>query len=712
MRSGHSRKIRDRLTFDHPIDRSRFPSLPSAIWPSTSRLAVFAVMLCMSVLALGSLPTSARADGTEELGPPSIAIAQGTGTVLAGTGMASQPGTINISVPGDVVQVLLYWEGYTLPDEPGDDTIIVSDGTSTQSVTGILIGGPAPFGEDTSSAYRADITSLGLVQSGDNTLTVDDLDFSRIANGAGVLVIFDDGSGAFDIGLVDGVDTAFEPFPDPNQTTVAQSFTFEPENEARQASLDMFFSSVAGTASGGGPLRPSSIEVNVGGTTQIFSNLLNSVDGEEWDTTHIDVDIPAGAGSLTVQAFSRDDFDTPGGPSPASFIWLTGALTVPPLPMPAIELCTQVTLNPNMRDDFSDADALTGDGCDIFDQSVPVGVAGMVDGTYRLKITNTGDETLVNVRINAPDFGLEDQPIPADCGDLDPGEMCVIDFDEPDDTFIGLKVFDVCEAPGSVTKMATVDADGANSEIPVSDDDPAIVECVVDPNITLRKEVRFDGGEFVDANTPDTGPTGLLGADAEYRLIVENDGNETLVNAVINDETLGLENVPVPGGPLQPGDIRTITQGSAGFEMLFVENRCDVAGRLMNTALVKALGMFSEEPVESEDPAWVNCESPRITLLKQVSLDGVNFFDADNPGDPDVPVGIVGLTDATYRFVVTNEGSETLTSVLVEDAVLESAQSSSIWRAAKPGSLNRAPPVSVTCSSPCAAAVSPATSRT
>jgi hypothetical protein len=196
-------------------------------------------------------------------------------------------------------------------------------------VIGDLIGGQAFFADDIySSAFRADITDLGLVSAGANSLTVDDLIFTKVANGAGILVVFDDGSGFAEIDVRDGLDNAFIRLPEPQKSTVPQTITFDPAAVDRVADFDLFFSSVAGRVSGAGADRPTSIEVTVGGTTTLFSNELASLDGEEWDTVNVGFDIPAGASSLKVQAFSRDDNDT--GNLPASFTWITAALSIQP----------------------------------------------------------------------------------------------------------------------------------------------------------------------------------------------------------------------------------------------------------------------------------------------------------------------------------------------------------------------------------------------
>ena len=351
------------------------------------------ILVCLGVM-LGS--ASVRADGTETLGPPSIAIASGTGIVAAGTGMISQPSQIDIDVPGTVVQAILYWEGQETTNVAGDDTI-VADGVE---VAGTLIGGPTFFFSGAhSSAFRADITALGLVSPGINSLTVSGLAFTKANNGAGLLVIFDDGSDASDIEIRDGVDLAFINFPEPRQSTIPQTFTFDAAAVDRTATIANFFSSVSGTLSGFG-FRPSSIEVTTGGVTTTFSDLLDSNDGEEWDTLELSVNVPAGASMLTVQAFSRDDSGDGQDPLAASFAWLTSALSLPPAPPPPGDAgCTPgfwknhledwVGVSPS--DDFD-----TTFGVDLFDPDITLEEAVNLGGGGIRKLARHGTAALVN----------------------------------------------------------------------------------------------------------------------------------------------------------------------------------------------------------------------------------------------------------------------------------------------------------------------------
>jgi hypothetical protein len=301
----------------------------------------FSILILLVVLigfiCLGFTPSKALADGKEELGIPLIPgttdplpIAQGTGFVAAGTGLVSQPGTIIVDVPLDAVvkQALLYWEGNVAPPPaPLDDVILVNAVPVRGNFIGGVVGSSVQF-----AAYRADIT--GMVLPGVNSFEISGLDFTGVNNGAGVLVIIDDGSGFAEIEIRDGDDRAYGPWISPGDTTVPQTFDFAPADFERTATLDMFFASVSGSFSGGG-FRPSAIEITIDGSKTEYNNLLDSVDGEDWDTVTLpNIIIPANVSSLTAQALSVDNLGIGG--SPASFSWIAAGLSVP---IPLLDCC-------------------------------------------------------------------------------------------------------------------------------------------------------------------------------------------------------------------------------------------------------------------------------------------------------------------------------------------------------------------------------------
>lgn len=287
------------------------------------KLVVFGLFL----LVLLMLTAVVYADGTETLGDPSIAISSGTGVVAAGVGLQdSQPGTININVPGDVVQVLAYWAGGVTSNIPSDDTIVI-DGNE---VTGTLIGGPAYFFDFNAksfydSNYRADITNLGLVSTGANSLSVEGLDNKDGDgdggnSGVGLLVIYDDGSLAADIVLKDGLDLAYAGFPEPRQTTVPQTFPLTPSASERTATLVIFASSV-------GENRPNTIALSSdAGDIPDVEDVLASVDGDLWDTITLPFTVPANATEVTVEIVSGSS----SAGDPASLNWIGAGLAVSP----------------------------------------------------------------------------------------------------------------------------------------------------------------------------------------------------------------------------------------------------------------------------------------------------------------------------------------------------------------------------------------------
>ena len=254
---------------------------------------------------------------TETLGPIGIPLNAGTGIVVGGVVMRDAlNGTMSFNVPGTVTQAILFWEGNN-PTAVGDNQITVEGST----VTGTQVGGFTYFYTNAwTSTWRADITSLGLVTSGANSIEVSGMDFTK-DNGVGVVVIYDDGSDPAEIGIREGNDCAFHLFTPPLDTTVPQTFSFAAASMDRQATLAIL-------ASSAGVGRPNVIRVTVGGVVTDLVDQLYDAAGEKFDAYMTMVNIPAGATDLTVQCLS---FKAPASiltGDNASLIWSCAALSV------------------------------------------------------------------------------------------------------------------------------------------------------------------------------------------------------------------------------------------------------------------------------------------------------------------------------------------------------------------------------------------------
>ena len=256
-------------------------------------------------------------NGTETLGPINIPLNAGTGIVVGGVGTRTvQPGTISINVPGAVEQVILYWEGNN-PTQVGDGTIMVEGNV----VNGTQIGGFTYFYTNAwTSTWRADITSLGLVMTGANSIDVSGMGFTK-NNGVGMVVIYDDGSTPAEIGIVDGNDCAYYAFTPPLDTTVPQTFTFAASGMDREATLAVLASSVE-------PNRPNVLRVTIGAVTTDIVDPLYDSGGGKFDAYMTTLDIPAGVTEVTVQALSAKDPSSTFTGDKASFVWLAAGFSV------------------------------------------------------------------------------------------------------------------------------------------------------------------------------------------------------------------------------------------------------------------------------------------------------------------------------------------------------------------------------------------------
>ncbi|MBM4129728.1 hypothetical protein FJ250_01690 [bacterium] len=263
-------------------------------------------------------------DGSEALGPPSLAIAAGSGVSHGGVSLVGATAAdLTVSVPqgAAIRQVLAYWAGGTTA-VAGDDRISL-DGVEVQ---GQLIGGPTWFyahlGEAYRfSAYRADITALGLVQPGVNTLTVSDFSFAPSVvdenDGASVVVIWDDGTVA-EIALRDGLDLAYFKFTGVLNATVPQAFAVTPAVEDRLGQLVILAASV-------GSDRPTRVVVTTTAGAQVFEDPMGGPEGTQWDSRELPILIPGGCAEITVEVVSTPSY----APQGASLGWVAAALAVP-----------------------------------------------------------------------------------------------------------------------------------------------------------------------------------------------------------------------------------------------------------------------------------------------------------------------------------------------------------------------------------------------
>ncbi|MCB9871860.1 MAG: hypothetical protein H6836_04475 [Planctomycetes bacterium] len=289
------------------------------------------VLALASGSLLAALPVVLR---NETLGPPvdglgsPIAIAAGSGTVVAGIGLSGvpQPAAFSIQIPATatVKQVFAYWTGETKTAAAMTETDAIT--LNGQPVVGLRVGGPDFFftfnGENYTGAYRADITGLNLVGPGSNNISVAGVDFA-FNLGLGLVAIIQDGAAAADIQLRDGNDNAFVNFPEPRKSTVPQVFTFAAAAVDRTASLSYLVGSV-------GANRPNVIQVTIGGVPAPIRILdaLQSAQGTQFDAYAHTVNVPAGATSLTVEIISEDGNSPPTGHTPASLNWIAASLAL------------------------------------------------------------------------------------------------------------------------------------------------------------------------------------------------------------------------------------------------------------------------------------------------------------------------------------------------------------------------------------------------
>src|SRR5690625_4768390 len=241
------------------------------------------------------------------------------------------------------------------------------------------------------------------------------------------------------------------------------------------------------------------------------------------------------------------------------------------------------------------------------------------DGTsieYTFTVTNTGNVILTNVVIDDTKLGISGQMI-------NPSTLA------PDQEGTYTTTYMVTQADldaGVVENTATTTGTPPVGDNVTAGDDENI-PLGQDPSISLLKEGVLDGEEII------------------YTFTVQNTGNVTLTDVVVNDVMLSNDAIAVNPSTLAPDESGTATA-------TYTVTQADLdAGIVENTAT--ATGKDPEEnDVTDEDDEDVELERDAdIQLVKS----GVLSEDGNT---------------IEYTFTVTNTGNVTLTDVEVNDAML------------------------------------------
>ena len=300
----------------------------------------------------------------------------------------------------------------------------------------------------------------------------------------------------------------------------------------------------------------------------------------------------------------------------------------------------------------------------IFKDADPVELTDTGDVLYRLVVKNTSTVTMSSVMVSDSALSIGATEV----GPLTAGQEKAVDSG----IIAKLNALGRCTASEDIENTSNATGVCRAAE-PVVDEDAsnnAWVRCVGVPHIWLLKEVSLTGndGDWHDANTPADAdvPQGAFGADAYYRITVTNDGTVDLRDVVVNDTNLNISDYSI--GDLAVGASVVLTKDQ--IDKLFFEGRCSTRGYLDNTAHVDGHSAEDDSLVQSEDPAVINCVGTTdIQIVKEISVDGGPWADANAIGDPDVPV-VEAPHDALYRLTVTNIGTVPLVDPRVVDGIL------------------------------------------
>ncbi|WBL19807.1 DUF7507 domain-containing protein [Citricoccus sp. NR2] len=282
---------------------------------------------------------------------------------------------------------------------------------------------------------------------------------------------------------------------------------------------------------------------------------------------------------------------------------------------------------------------------------------------YEFFATNTGNVTLSDVVITDPLDGLSDLSYswPGEVGVLAPGESVtatatlVLTQEHIDN---GL-VHNTATAEGTPPPVYNPEDPGTPTpQDPVTEDSTVVTPLDPAPSIDLTKS-----SQFTDVNEyPSAGDT------VEYTLIATNDGNVTLTGVSITDGLPGLEDVSynwenaTEEGVLAPGETVVLTG-------TYTLTQQDInAGAVLNVGSTEGTPPNVKDPEDPEGPgvpaAPVNDEDPETVLVDRDPSLSLEKRIADDQEFAEAGDTVV------YEFVVTNDGTTSLSNISISDDLL------------------------------------------
>jgi plastocyanin len=506
------------------------------------------------------------------------------------------------------------------------------------------------------SVYAADVTGMDIVQNGDHTYTLSDMELSHENWGYSLLVVFEDPALPTNNDIYiklgnDGLHYRWGGMLGPNSDV--QCVAFPSATFTRTANFAVVIGGIEDD------FRPNGlwgmadslpyVDPNAEGGTWTYDKGLitlpangsypaidgvpgadeldgpldgdmtgNGIDwpftddsGDQWDFyPQFGVSVEPGDEWACVQVESANRPELPPSPQPGfpnynigASIGFVGFMFLMPSSVqaePAIDI--------EKATNGEDADTPTG----------PMVEAGDVV-TWTYEVTNTGTVTLTNVAVTDDKIGAV--TCPKDTLAASESMTC---------TMTGIATL------GQYENNSTVEG-FSPTQVRVTDQDPSHY-LAVEPAIVIEKATN---GE--DADTP-TGPVVEIGSTITWTYVVTNTGTVTLTNVAVTDDKIG--DVACPKDTLTVGESMTCTMTGTA-----------VQGQYENNSTVEGFSPAGTK-VTDQDPSHYLAVEPAIDLEK-----ATNGEDADTPTGPVVEVG----STVTWTYEVTNTGPVPLDNVKVTD---------------------------------------------